>query len=700
MKKPLLKLALGIIALSTGLNSFAQTYTFTNAGATGRTGPTQGQVNTEYSGTTLDGDVTINTQGIQEWTVPTTGDYQIEVLGAEGGDETDSPDTEAGKGAKIIGEFNLTAGTVLKILVGQKGGDANVACTSGNRAAGGGGGSFVTDASNTAYIVAGGGNGDSWGNWNTDAPSGKIINTGTGGGSSFGRAGGGGGLSGNGINHGSSATGGLSFINGGTGGLRVTCYGGEGGFGGGGGAQFEGGGAGGYTGGSSVNQNQYNTSYPTYGAGSYNNGTNKADTANFNSGMGLITITTLCPVPTITCPSNITVDNDAGICGAEIIYTDPVTTGCDVLLTQLSGIASGEEFPVGVTSNEFEVNNDDGTATCSFTVTVIDTTAPSISCPANFTSCDEVVNYDLPVASDNCSGATVALISGPASGDTFPLGTTTVTYMATDLALNNSPTCSFDVTVVALTSAPTITCLGNTSSCDTIVSGIAPVSASNCTGQVITYTLTGATTGSGTTDASGSDFNVGVTNVKYYVTDGTGLTDSCDFDVTVHPQTSVSLNSFSTDTICHGNSPITLPTGTPAGGTYSGPGVVGTTFDPSTAGQGTHTITYTVTDGNSCAVTDQATIVVEFCVSIGKNTSLDKVNIYPNPTNGLVHINLENNNDAINYTISTIEGRIVKQASNVTTNKMIVNLSNESKGIYLLRIEGQTSSNVYKIIRK
>ena len=58
---------------------------FTNAGATGRFGPTQAQVNAAYTGTDLDGRVTINTQGIQEWTVPFSGVYSIEAWGAQGG---------------------------------------------------------------------------------------------------------------------------------------------------------------------------------------------------------------------------------------------------------------------------------------------------------------------------------------------------------------------------------------------------------------------------------------------------------------------------------------------------------------------------------------------------------------------------------------------------------------------------------------
>jgi len=63
-------LLLAIAALS--FNAHSQTYEFTNAGASGRFGPTQAQVNAAYSSTNLANNVTINTQGIQEWTVPAT----------------------------------------------------------------------------------------------------------------------------------------------------------------------------------------------------------------------------------------------------------------------------------------------------------------------------------------------------------------------------------------------------------------------------------------------------------------------------------------------------------------------------------------------------------------------------------------------------------------------------------------------------
>ena len=111
---------------------------------TGSYGPTQSQVDSNYSGTSLDGQVTINTQGIQEWTVPVSGSYKIETLGASGG-------TNAGLGAKIIGYFDLFSSDVLKIVAGQMG-------ISGTNSSGGGGGTFVVKGT-TALIVAGGGGG-------------------------------------------------------------------------------------------------------------------------------------------------------------------------------------------------------------------------------------------------------------------------------------------------------------------------------------------------------------------------------------------------------------------------------------------------------------------------------------------------------------------------------------------------------------
>src|SRR5207244_4378519 len=97
------------------------------------------------------------------------------------------------------------------------------------------------------------------------------------------------------------------------------------------------------------------------------------------------------------------------------------------------------------------------TTTCSFAVTVNDCEKPTISCPTSpITQCNEAgkcsaaVNFTVS-ATDNCPGVTTSCVihgtsTAVKSGDTFPVGTTTVDCTATDAA-GLTATCSFAVTV-------------------------------------------------------------------------------------------------------------------------------------------------------------------------------------------------------------------------------------------------------------
>ena len=133
-----------IIGITTS-TLFGQTYTFTNASATGQFGPTQPQVDAAYGA----GVVTITTQGVQEWTVPATEDYSIEVFGAQGGNDTFDGEN-GGLGSRMKGDFSLTAGQVIRILIGQQG--ENLRVNVNNAAPGGGGGTFVWDPTNLIVI--------------------------------------------------------------------------------------------------------------------------------------------------------------------------------------------------------------------------------------------------------------------------------------------------------------------------------------------------------------------------------------------------------------------------------------------------------------------------------------------------------------------------------------------------------------------
>jgi len=299
-------------------------YVFTNCEATGRFGPDQTQVNTEYSGTNLDGQVTITTQGIQEWIVPTTGPYLLEAYGAQGGTNTDGQGHTGGLGAQVEGEFNLVQGEKLFILVGQQGTNLSNSCGS----AGGGGGSFVTKENpatdSDIYVIAGGGGGGGRGTATQNRKNASIgtsgldgdgsANFGTGGSNGSGGAvgtgcttpasGGGGGFSSNGGTS-STAVGGTSFLSGGTGGSSNYSVGG---FGGGGGSGYGGGGGGGYSGGGGGGLVTCDCGGLASGGGggSYNSGTNQNNLAGVNTGHGYIIITRLKVDPPTVQASNIT----------------------------------------------------------------------------------------------------------------------------------------------------------------------------------------------------------------------------------------------------------------------------------------------------------------------------------------------------------------------------------------------------------
>jgi len=158
--------------------------------------------------------------------------------------------------------------------------------------------------------------------------------------------------------------------------------------------------------------------------------------------------------PTISCPGNIMKNNDPGICGAVVTYATPVgSDNCPGATTaQTAGLPSGSTFPVGTTTNTFEVTDTSGNKTsCSFMVTVNDVEDPVISCPSSQTlepTCPSgaVATWTPPVGTDNCPGA-VTTRSGPAPGSVFPIGmTTTVAYTVND-AHGHSASCNFTVTV-------------------------------------------------------------------------------------------------------------------------------------------------------------------------------------------------------------------------------------------------------------
>ncbi|MBC8739830.1 hypothetical protein F6X40_24255, partial [Paraburkholderia sp. UCT31] len=224
-------------------------FTFTPCSAYGVYGPSLAQCHIAYGPASWAQNPAYFsvTNGVQTWVVPEDGNYQITVAGAVGGNGTNYQSAQypgyGGKGAVLTAVVSLKKGTVLSLMVGQRGSTSTLD-------GGGGGGTFVAQGS-TPLMVAGAGGGSTpyspftgdnaslttTGTCSYDA---SLAGTNESGGSSVSSTGGAGGsgFSGNGASTGQFGGQSYSFLNGGvSGGTSNGCNkAAPGGFGGGGGA--------------------------------------------------------------------------------------------------------------------------------------------------------------------------------------------------------------------------------------------------------------------------------------------------------------------------------------------------------------------------------------------------------------------------------------------------------------------------------
>ena len=140
-------------------------------------------------------------------------------------------------------------------------------------------------------------------------------------------------------------------------------------------------------------------------------------------------------------------------------------------------------------------------------------------------------------------------------------------------------------------------------------------------------------TSASVTIANAAAANAGVYSVTVTANGCTSAATSKTIVVNNLP--AVTVLAFS-DTTCVNYGPVVLA-GAPSGGTFSGTGVTGASFDPATAGVGSHTITYSYTDANGCANSATTTVVVEACVGLGES-SMNSIRVFPNPTNSVINI--------------------------------------------------------------
>ncbi len=250
------------------------------------------------------------------------------------------------------------------------------------------------------------------------------------------------------------------------------------------------------------------------------------------------------------CPADIgPVPTDAGQPTAVVTWTAPTATDNCNLVSFVSTHNPGDAFPVGVTSVTYTATDGVGhITTCIFSITVVDNESPVIhNCPKTIMAdadaglCSTTVTWTAPTATDNQPGVSIVQTQGPASGSSFPVGTTHIVYTATD-ASNNTATCAFDV-IVSDTQDPVIhDCPGNIAlgteapNCSAVATWTAPTATDNCSVQSLV-----------STHNSGDTFPLGPTMVTYTATDVNGRVSTCNFTVTVTDDDAPSIS------VCAGN---------------------------------------------------------------------------------------------------------------------------------------------------
>jgi hypothetical protein len=228
--------------------------------------------------------------------------------------------------------------------------------------------------------------------------------------------------------------------------------------------------------------------------------------------------------PTIEAPSNIDNVEATGPSGASVPFTLPATHDVvDGDGTATCDAASGDTFPLGMTTVHCDATDAHGNhaTQVSFTITVVDTTPPTIATHGDDTieatgPTGALVDYGSIATSDIVDGAGTATCA-PATNTTFALGDTTVTCHATDAHGNDATATTFKVTVRD-TTPPAIDAPAN----------IDNVEATGANGAAVTFALPATHDlvdgdGQATCDAtSGNTFPIGVTTVHCDATDAHG----------------------------------------------------------------------------------------------------------------------------------------------------------------------------------
>lgn len=310
--------------------------------------------------------------------------------------------------------------------------------------------------------------------------------------------------------------------------------------------------------------------------------------------------------PVVTPPADVTAEA-TGLLTEVTIGTATATDAVGVVSITSDAAAAFPVGPTTVTWTAVDAAGNKGTATS--TVTVVDTTPPVVTPPADITveASAPLTPVTVPSATATDAVGVISITSNaPAS---YPLGTTKITWTAVDAA-DNKGTATSSVTVVDTTPP--------------VLEGIANqvLEATSAAGAIANFKVTATDKADPApvvtcSSTSGSIFPLGTTTVTCSATDKSGNSATDSFTILVQDTTPPTLN-VPADIHVVLNTPldasyvVTFLGGASASDIVDSDVTISHSGPSSLSTVGAKTVTFTAKDDNGNATTKTATIWVEY----------------------------------------------------------------------------------------
>jgi autotransporter-associated beta strand protein len=290
------------------------------------------------------------------------------------------------------------------------------------------------------------------------------------------------------------------------------------------------------------------------------------------------------------------------------------------------------------------------------------------------------------------------------AGNSTTLSASGVTTFTWD---NGATSSSINVTPSATT---IYTVSGNASGCLVIAMSTATVtvnplpiisinSASVCAGNSASLTASGATSYTWNTGNQSPTLVDTPTSTTVYSVSGIsaeGCLNSNTGTITVNALPNVSL-AIANTSLCINDNAVNL-IGSPAGGLYSGIGVTGNIFNPSIAGVGNFTLSYSYSDLNNCTNTISKIVMVNLCTGLKETIVENPIIVFPNPASNNLIISHSNFSKPYRLSILNLSGQILYDETAKSAVHEI-NITSFDKGLYFIKLSEGKNVTISKFIK-